>query len=367
LSDEHEALGKPNPLAQRALAVVFSLAAVILYASAFRDELRILFAVGCLISGRFVSVAVHELGHAIGAWVCGWRVTLIVIRPFGLQIPNRNLAIVPANFRPGASGWVSSVPSAPGRATRGRRQIIVAGGPVTSLTIAALAIIGAFTFLRPADGVGVLTGNLALGFAAQALYEGVITLLPARRLGWSSDGTQLRALRREDGNILIGNAIGWIAGLLDDKVRLRALPAWMLAEARRIAEDSDALVKYLATIEIGRALDSKTVDPIRARTLIEDHRALYGASGWLTTCDAWLAAAWEADAARAEAALAGPAEPPSTPELTLAAQAALAARQGNRALARAKLREMKLVVRRGSPFRDTTFCDIGRQIESLLI
>jgi hypothetical protein len=54
------------------------------------------------------------------------------------------------------------------------------------------------------------------------------------------------------------------------------------------------------------------------------------------------------------------------PELTFAAEAALAARTGDAVLARSKLEAMEEAVKRASPFHNPTFADIGRQIERLL-
>ncbi|MEA2207264.1 MAG: hypothetical protein QOE77_4040 [Blastocatellia bacterium] len=64
--------------------------------------------------------------------------------------------------------------------------------------------------------------------------------------------------------------------------------------------------------------------------------------------------------------LAAPGTRPGVPELTFAAEAALAARTGDAVLARSKLEAMEEAVKRASPFHNPTFADIGRQIERLL-
>jgi hypothetical protein len=158
--------------------------------------------------------------------------------------------------------------------------------------------------------------------------------------------------------------------LATSQVRLRDRPAWMVAAAESATypteEIGSHMTRYLATAEIGTVLDSVTVDVPLARRLIDEHRATYGDGDWLASCDAWLAAIWEGDAERASAALARHRGKTTIPQMTLAAEAAIAARTGDASTAKARLREMDKEIRQLSPFRDETFRDIRRQVEALL-
>ena len=349
-----------------AISLAFWVAAFLIYASAFRDQPHAMFAIACLMIGRFSSTFVHECGHAIAALARGWRIIVFVVRPIGFQVPNRNLAIVRRGFKTEAGGWVSTVPSTPDVDTQRNWSIILWAGPVASVLLAAAAVLASITVLRPYDGAALSVSRIGLGLALQSLHACALTLLPTAGPGERSDGEQLRALARPDADYALNRPLIWLETLLRNNVRLRALPEWLVSEARSLAPGSEELARYVATIEIGRILDSAPVDVVRARILIDAFRERFGPDGWLAACDAWLAAIWEAHADRAKDALAGIGIAPSVPQMSLAAEAAVAARLGERTLARAKLRDMRKAVNRASPFQDLTFRDIRRQVESVL-
>jgi hypothetical protein len=348
------------------ISLFFWVAAFLTYASAFRDQPHALFALACLIIGRFTSTFVHECGHAIAALACRWRIILFVVRPIGIQIPNRNLAIIRRSFKTELGGWVATVPGAPSVDTQRSWSIILAAGPAASFLLAAVAILGSVTWLRAFDGAAVAVSRIGIGLAVQSLHSCVLTLLPTVRSGNRSDGEKLRALGRGENDYELNRPLIWLETMLSNNVRLSAVPDWLVSQARATAGESEDGERFLASLDIGRALDSAQVDTARARTLIEAFRERHGVNGWLAACDVYLAAVWEGDADRAKAALSGIRIEPAVPELSLAAEAAVAARSGETALARSKLREMREAVKRKSPFKDLTFRDIRRQIERLL-
>lgn len=355
-----------RPLAVRLLALAIWVAAFLAHASAFRDQPQWALAFLCLVPAQFLVALVHECGHALAALACGWRVVLFVVRPIGIQIPNRNLAIVRSGYRQEAGGWVVSVPRSPEAGTEQSWSIIVAAGPIASFLLAAFAILGWASFLRPLDSDAVAISWIGLGLGLQSFYSGLFSLLPAGTPGRWSDGDQLRALERAEG-CFASRPVAWVEALLGSNVRLRAIPDWLVAEARTLSGSSQDIARYVDTLDIGRTLDGASVDVALARSQIEAFRARYGTDGWLAACDAYLAAIWEGDAERAKAALAEPGISPGVPQMSLAAEAAVAARTGESALAHAKLREMRRAVKLASPFRDPTFRDIRRQIERLLV
>ena len=316
-----------------------------------------------LVAGQFVGCFIHELGHALAALACGRQVYLFVVRPFGFHLLNRNLAIVPEGHNDGAGGWVFSAPRRPEADTNAAWGFVTAAGPAASLLLAAWCF-----FAWPASGrtaiLGVTLAKVGIGLGIQALYGAIFSLLPMKVPGYS-DGDQLRALARSGDPSPFQPAL-WLKALLDQKVRLRDLPDWMVAGTEAVAPDHEGLQRWIDGVEVGRTLDAQNVDPARARALIERFRELYGTDGWLAACDAWLAAVWEQDLDRARAALDAPHERPGVPELTMAAEAAIAARTGDNERARVLLREMMAIVRKQSPFRNQTYEDLRRQVEALL-
>lgn len=341
-------------------------AAFLAYASAFHDQSGLLLGFGCLIAGEFLSALVHELGHAAAALACGWRVVVFVVRPFGIQLPNRDLAIVPRGHEAGAGGWVGTVPRAAAVDTRRNWTIVLIAGPAASAALAIAAVlVWAAAPGSLGDGLADL-GRLSLGLGIQSFYSCLFTLLPGQRPDRTSDGDKLRALRREESRYERNRPVIWVVSLLAFKVRLSALPEWLMTGARGSAGASDDMARYVATLDIGRALDTAPVDIPRARALIDDFRTRYGSNGWLAGCDAYLAAIWERDLERAEAALAEIPAADQAHQLSLAATAAVAAAMREATFARFNLDEMDAALKRESPFSDPTFRDIRRQVEGLI-
>jgi hypothetical protein len=386
---EGEATGPVNfpATAIRVASFIFWFAAFCAYAAAFRDQPRPLFALICLAFGSLISTTVHEAGHALTAVACGWRVLAFVVRPFGLQLPNRNLAIMSRALEPAAAGWVATVPRSIEAGTTANWRAILLSGPIISLILSAVAFLAAATVLVEFDshstvmvGSGslkwaiqtqpVMTAPLAIGLGIQSLHSAIFSFLPSARGEISTDGTQWRAAGRPDDNREIDAPFIWLQTLATYQVRLRDRPAWMVTAAEAVRhpteEGTSHITQYLAGARIGTVLDSVTVDVALARNLIDAYRATYGDGDWLAACDAWLAAIWEGDAERASAALARHRGKTTIPQMTLAAEAAIAARSGDASTAKARLREMDKEIRQLSPFRDETFRDIRRQVEALL-
>jgi hypothetical protein len=371
-------------VACRLASFAFSVAAFLAYAASFRDQPRVLFALACVVTGNFVVTLVHEAGHAITAVALGWRVIAFVVRPFGIQLPNRNLAIVPRRFRAGFGGWITTVPRRREAGTRANWSAILAAGPIASLALAAIAFVASATFLAEAPHrvarLGdfsidlytrpIVASGIAIGLGIQSLQACLFAILPDYRDGVTTDGTRWRALRKPGSNYEIYAPLRWLETLLNSKIRLRDRPGWILADVEATPwpteEVATMMARYRATIEIGTVLDSVPVDTLLARRLIDRFRAVHGTSHWLAGCDAWLAAAWEDDPDRARAVLAEHPGLSDIPQMTLAAEAAVAAREGDAAIAHARLDAMDKEIARSSPFRDLTFRDLRGYVETLL-
>ena len=349
-----------------ALALFAWGAAAFAFTSAFHDRGLILYGLVCLLAAAFIANFVHESGHALAALACRWRVIVFVVRPFGLHLPNRNLVLVPRRYGRGAGGWVASVPGGPGTDTKLASIIRVAGGPAASFLLMGVALLVALSLPAPARASRVELSNLWFGLAVLAGYGGIASLIFYGDKDNPSDGDQLRNLFRGDLGDAAHRSMFWIDASTKNKVRLRDVPDWLMAEAQQGAARIEGGKQFVAQVEIGRILDAPPVEAARARGLIDAFRLRFGASDWLAACDAWLAVMWEGDHARAQAVLSEIGSPSQVPALTFAVEAALAAWIGDAGTMRVKLAEMRKALKAESPFRDDTFREIGAQVEALL-
>jgi hypothetical protein len=335
---------------------------------AFRDsDWQIPYGFGCLIIGYFLATFVHECGHGLAALICGRRIIVFAVWPFGLQVPNRNLVRVPWRYNDGAGGWVATVPQRDGGDGKAVFALCVAAGPAASFLLGAVALWQSVSVLPPVPGMDAKLSSLWFGLAILALQGGILALRSSGDERTPSDGDHLRALRRVDRDqYRLYRPWSWISMLTALKVQLRDIPEWMMAKARQSAEQSEWMARFVAGVEIGRLLDTPPVDPAAARALLDAYRVEYGTSDWLASCDAYCASIWEEDVARAEMALAEAEPPVPVPAMRFAAEAALAASLGDAGTVRAKLADLRKAVKAISPFRDDTFRVIEAQIEARL-
>ncbi|MDB5693135.1 MAG: hypothetical protein JWO81_2198, partial [Alphaproteobacteria bacterium] len=89
-------------------SIAVSLWALLVYMAAFPGEPGLGFA--CWVGGSIVTSVVHESGHALAALACQWRVIVFAVGPAGVQLPNRDVAIIARHFRRYRGGWVIAVP-----------------------------------------------------------------------------------------------------------------------------------------------------------------------------------------------------------------------------------------------------------------
>ena len=334
--------------------------AFMLYGLAFVRTPTPFEAILCTITGSLLVTIVHETGHAVAALACGWRVIVFSVWSVGLHLPTRTLAWQRRGDEQGAYGYVVSAPRAPGAGTTVRWIWIVAGGPVACLLFAALALISWQTWLRGIDTPRLIASNFGLALAIQAFLSAFRSLLPHGE----SDGAKLIEAARPSQQWLEHRACSWMGTSLHYNVRLRDLPAWMVAAHRAIPHDDGG--RHADGIDIGRALDAKQPDFVHARTLIDAYRARHGGSEWLDSCDAYLAAIGEGDA-EAGATRLWQGEPDSQMQsMQHAARASVCAAQGDAPGMDAELAAMRKAVRARSPYRNATFRDIERRIRAAL-
>ncbi|HSI19679.1 MAG TPA: site-2 protease family protein [Sphingomonas sp.] len=356
------ATDKRSARRRAAASIYISIALCLAYATAFFTVYAIPLGIFCYFAGQFIGTLLHELGHAAAARACGWRVVAIIAWPFGVQLDHRQLVPIARRHRNGLRGYVACLPAGLEVATLKRYAIILMAGPLSSLSIGVIALISAGTWLTALDNDAMRPSIIGVAFALQTFDTFLWTAVPNGR---TNDGAQLLKIWRSDMTLGL-RPLGWLRTLLDHRTRLRDLPPWLIEAARRVPLPTDQLTAHLAGLEIGMVLDTLPVDAPRARALIDDFRSRYEASEWLDSCDAYFAAVWEANAAGARATLWPGERTEDMRPMVMAAEAAVAAREGDVATARSRLAEMRRAVKRKSPFHDATFADIGRKIEEIL-
>jgi hypothetical protein len=342
------------------------LAALVTFLSAFDSEAGLWIGYFVFFLSYWLAILIHEFGHAAAAVACGWRVVIFAVGPIGYNFHNREFAFIPRSKREELAGFVFSIPKEPRVWTRLRKALFIAAGPLASVCTAAMAFVVAIS-ARAVDAGSFNASLMVAGFGLISMATAFNTLTPSARAARKSDIQQLiHTLRTSELTWQQERAVGWLYALAKHKVRLRELPEWMLKEAQQVAkQDNEGYRFAVDALSVGIVLDSPPVDLTKARALLNQFRAAHGQSPWLDSCDAYFTAIWEADAERASAKLwRGQVEEDLRP-LALAAEAAVFARQGDKAAARSLLSQMREAVRK-SPFTDHTFRDIGRQIEALL-
>ncbi len=183
----------------------------------------------------------HELGHALAARLVNWRLLTIAAGPLALrQTPaGPRLERNPLNRIWG--GFVYAIPR-DDRQLRRRRFAVVAGGPVASLLLALLGVL----FLMASDGNGVLP-TIAFQAALMSFVITVLTLVPYRSGGLTSDGGQLLQLLRGGPRVEQRLASQLLLTALVGGVRPRDLDDRLMTRALAATDPADAVgVRYIA-------------------------------------------------------------------------------------------------------------------------
>lgn len=176
------------------------------------------------IVASLASIAIHEAGHAAGAFFSGWRVVVFSVWRLAWHVPLRRVTILRASDLKEVWGWVLAVPGSAHRDTIARHAVFIAGGPLANLLQACVAVIWAATIPPDAKVLGVEAQLLLAGFALIGLGLFVGNTAPLRTRVVENDGYQLTGLLRGVPPANPLRAAGWAAALLDVNVRLRDLP-----------------------------------------------------------------------------------------------------------------------------------------------
>ena len=316
----------------------------------------------------YTSIFIHECGHVLAAKLAGWDVVTFSAGWLGYQARTGQIVISRKMKLRDFGGWVFAVPSCLENSSRLRFVFLAAGGPTASLAQFAGAIVLSAWAFGPDRILHLRLDYVAIAFAYQGLAVFVATAVPGIMTRKNDADQIIENVRLWQKAQLLSTA-AFMVTMLQNKVRLRDLPSWMLDDTRRhfeLSHTEDPLwTRWWRSLEIGRALDQPLVDITEVRAQIDQFWIDFTADDWLKACDIILAAVYERDLARAEALAKELTDQGDVPPLVFAAQAAIAMLRGDRASATACLTLMDAKVRQGSPFSDLTFRDIRAQIEGV--
>ncbi len=193
-----------------------------------------------LVVGLWFVTLWHELGHALAARLVNWRLLTIAAWPLALRQTPNGLRLARNPLSRAWGGFVYAIPRDDHQLRR-RRFIMVAGGPVASLLLALLAALLVLT-----NSAGVLP-TVASQVALMSLAIGVMTLVPHRSGGLTSDGGQMLQLLRGGPGVEQRLASQLLLTALVGGVRPRDLDDTLMARALAITDSPDATTAhYLA-------------------------------------------------------------------------------------------------------------------------
>jgi hypothetical protein len=260
------------------------------------------FAAACVILSAWLALAIHELGHAIGGRLARFRFQLLVVGPLRVERDERTGRITVGLNRELSlyGGVAASVPL--DTANLGARMaVVVAGGPVASVLLAAVAW-GLAPFVSDAPFVQLQLVALGLMSAGTAC----VTLLPMRSGGFSTDGARLLRLARQGPAARREAATLPLIAMMSAGTPPREWPEAMVRAAREPADASveecfGHLLAYMHLLDAGRVAE--------AGAALDRVTALRGVfpPAFAPSLDveaAYFAGAHRGDAARARALLA---------------------------------------------------------------
>lgn len=313
--------------------------------------------------GETVAAGAHETGHALAAMAVRWRVIAFAVHPLVYNFCTRQF--VPTRRVKGRRlvGYVVPIPGSAETATAARWACVLAGGPAASFALGLMLLAFWGGEIDPGAGPDFALRQVALIYAIQSFRMGLVTLMPFAK---DSDGAKLRHLWTSHQQWEQTQSSRWMANAHVYRMRLRDQPRWLREMIATQFAEHVGIAGYLAAFDIGVVLDTHPVDAARARALLDDYRESFGSSEWHASCDAYLAAVWEADGPRAQSLLWQGEEIADLAPLRFAAEAAVAARLGMSDAARLLLDRMDSALRTQTVFRDDTFIDIRRQIEAVI-
>jgi hypothetical protein len=346
---------------------IFTLLAIVAYIGGFPADWGLYMMLLALPVGWIVCTFLHELGHAVGAKLVRWQVVVFAVGRIAYQVPNRGFGLLKRDDENRElAGWVLSVPVERRFATLRRDLVVTSAGPLANLLFAIILMAVALNIAIRGGQPRFEPSLLVAALACQSMTLFVTSAIPHFGAGRANDGASMvEQIRQRASKAVALSPLTWMLALRNSGTRLRDYPEWLVSDCYLATRGNAELERWLETVRIGRALDAASPDAKAARGLIDAFHDRHPPNHWSVACEAYLAAVFEHRIGAAEAAMEKVTGPSDTPQLTLAAQAAIGMKRGRTAEAKRDLDAMDVIVRRESVFADLTYRDIRRIIEGL--
>ncbi|MEZ5956791.1 MAG: hypothetical protein R3C27_06235 [Hyphomonadaceae bacterium] len=223
-----------------------------------------------LLAGGFLAVLVHELGHALAAWLVGWRVWIISVT--GIVVRLGHAPRFSTKYTRDVGGYVLGSPPDAAHDNRWRSIAFSAGGPLASLLTGPIFIYWLATLPRDGwetpTGAGLLGAVLAFGVASSS--SALLTLWPMRSRGGRPNdmGMILDTLfLRPPAAEIEGHAWAWT--LFGHGVEPSAWPAWMHESITRAAPNpwsspSAPLLAFMSALDRGDEAAARAASKLSA-------------------------------------------------------------------------------------------------------
>ena len=186
-------------------------------------------------------IGVHEGGHVLGGLLRGMRFLLYIVGPFQLTRTGEGIRFSWV-FNLGTFGGVAACMPDPSRPLPTQMLPMIAGGPLASALLAALALGLSALLSGRAAAYLVMTGLLSAMIF-------LVTAVPLRAGGFMSDGLQLLEMRRGGRGVRARHRLTLLMGQSMTGVRPSDWDRTLIAES--LAETDDEPLRRVAAIHMG--------------------------------------------------------------------------------------------------------------------
>lgn len=174
-----------------------------------------------------ICIFIHEIGHAVAAWLVGWRVHLIVIGSLAFAPRRKGFS---RNLRQGnlrdLAGWVYATPPPDSVWNKGAIPFIL-GGAVGNFLLGVLSILAAAAIYESELHFSVVL----IGLASASVIFAVANLIPISRSGtWKSDGAALLGIFKGEEQSIHEQKIARLFGTAFDGIPVEKWDASALRE-----------------------------------------------------------------------------------------------------------------------------------------
>lgn len=162
-------------------------------------------AIPCAIGFVWLTLLLHESGHAMGAALSGGTLMRVHLGPLEFHAQRRGWRMRWGKGLRGLGGLVQSIPTVE-RPVRRQMVVMIAGGPLANIAVAVACLA-----VWQAEG-DTWIGAVLFGLGAYNLAVAVTNLLPVAPGVWASDGLQLlrwwRGIDDDDPQVVLMRLMG---------------------------------------------------------------------------------------------------------------------------------------------------------------